>query len=276
MTTLQPSNYGTVNALACTTGQLSAPAAPTTSTATTGGSLAAATYTIAITWVSAYGETTIGTTTTQTTTGTTSTITVTIPTAPVGAVYYKVYANSSASPLFLQTVTGSLTQTPVGTTSTTFTSLSSTTQPPSTNTSQLPGDTNLLAGRQSAIADNTADLADDALLGGTIVTSGTITAGTIEIWSFAMVDGTNFTAGASASGDGSLSLATGGLKHLMQDLETITVDTTGRTYAIGPFSIANAWGGSMPEKWGFFVVHNLGSGVITTTMKYVPLKYTNV
>lgn len=142
-------------------------------------------------------------------------------------------------------------------------------------TTALASDGNLLAGRQSAIANNTTDLAVDTILEGTIATSGTITAGTIELWAFASIDNTNFTGGASSAGDANLSLPTTGMKALMQKLDAISVDTTARTYVIGPYSVANAFGGTMPAYWGFFVVHNLGSGVLTTTLKYLPVKYNN-
>lgn len=76
---------------------LSAPAAAgTLGTATTGGTIAAGTYRIALTYVTAAGgETPIGTdsASTQVTTGTTSTITGNAPSAISGAVGYRIYVS---------------------------------------------------------------------------------------------------------------------------------------------------------------------------------------
>lgn len=64
---------------------LQAPAAPTLATAATGGTVAAGTYTIAVTYVNAFGETLASATATITTTGSSSTVTITgPPTANVG------------------------------------------------------------------------------------------------------------------------------------------------------------------------------------------------
>lgn len=66
-------------------------AAPGLATATTGGTLAAGTWTVAYTWTTASGETQLSPTATQVTTGAASTITVTPPATPAGATGYNVY-----------------------------------------------------------------------------------------------------------------------------------------------------------------------------------------
>lgn len=60
---------------------LAPPPAPTLATATTGGTLPAATYSVLVTYTNAYGETLGSYTSTITTTGTTSTLTITSPPA---------------------------------------------------------------------------------------------------------------------------------------------------------------------------------------------------
>jgi hypothetical protein len=78
---------------------LNAPAAAGTATATTGGSIAAGTYRVAVTYMTANGgETPISTdsSSTQATTGATSTLTVTAPTAVSDAVGYRVYISPAA------------------------------------------------------------------------------------------------------------------------------------------------------------------------------------
>lgn len=71
-------------------GAMTAPAQPTTSTATTGGSIPAATYSVRITAKSGFGETAATVSVTQATTGSTSTLTVNLPAAnlPLGANIY--------------------------------------------------------------------------------------------------------------------------------------------------------------------------------------------
>jgi hypothetical protein len=84
---------------------------PSLTTATTGGSLAAATYYVKYTWVNANGETLASPEASITTTGSTSTITVTIPSLPT---------NVTSANIYISTATG--TETKQGsTTSTTYT-----------------------------------------------------------------------------------------------------------------------------------------------------------
>lgn len=146
-------------------------------------------------------------------------------------------------------------------------------------TSALASDANLLAGRQSSIVNNTADLAVDSILGGTIAASGSApTASTfIEVWLFGSWDGgTTFSGGASSGGDANLSLATTGVKQLLSRVALINqTDTTARAYEIGPCSVAQGFGGTMPDHWGVFIVHDLGVTLGATTLKYTPVQYTN-
>jgi hypothetical protein len=146
-------------------------------------------------------------------------------------------------------------------------------------TGSLASDANLLAGRQSNIANNSSDLAVDSLVGGAIAAPGSApTAGTfIEVWLFGSWNGgTTYTAGASGSGDANLSLATTGVKQLMSRVALISqTDTTARAYDFGPCSVAQAFGGTMPDHWGVFIVHDLGVTLGATTLQYAPVQYTN-
>ena len=83
--------------------QLATPTGAGTSTSTTGGTLAAATYGYRVSAYNQYGETTASTTVTQATTGTTSTVTVSW-TAVTGALGYRVYGRTSGSELLIYTV----------------------------------------------------------------------------------------------------------------------------------------------------------------------------
>lgn len=136
--------------------------------------------------------------------------------------------------------------------------------------------TNLVAGRQSAVINNTTDLAVDALVGGSILT-GTNTANTIiEVWVGGSWDnGTTYLAGGGG-GDAALSPANVGVKRAMKlGIVIDVIETTARTYTF-MFSVAQCFGGTMPDHWHLYVVHNTGANLSTTTVKYTPIQYTNV
>jgi hypothetical protein len=133
-------------------------------------------------------------------------------------------------------------------------------------------------GRESAAVDNTADLADDAIVGGKIKT-GTTTANTqIEIWVAGSYDGTSYTGGATGA-DAGLTLIPA-VRILLKPLLTIPIpDTTARTYTWAA-SIAQAFGGVMPKKWSIFVLNSSGANLDATAgnheLKYTPVQYQSV
>jgi hypothetical protein len=104
------------------TGAVSAPTLATTTTATTGGTVAAGTYAVVVTARTGFGESVVSANAPVTTTGSTSTITVTVATEPVGALGYNLYvsqaAGSAASATFQTSFVGlttTLTTTPSST-----------------------------------------------------------------------------------------------------------------------------------------------------------------
>ncbi len=140
----------------------------------------------------------------------------------------------------------------------------------------LASDASLIAGRQSTVIDNTSDLAIDSIVGGKITTGTSPTASKlIAVWAFGSWDGTLYSGGAGAS-DANFS-PTGEIT-LMKLLTVIPTDATSdHTYEFGPFSIAQAFGGTMPRLWGVFVVHNTAQNLNATgsnhVLKYTPVKY---
>lgn len=88
-------------------------AAPTLATATTGGTLPAATYYVVYTWVKSNGETLVSPETSIVTTGATSTITVTVPALPSGVTSANIYISTATGTETKQgnTATTSYTQT---------------------------------------------------------------------------------------------------------------------------------------------------------------------
>lgn len=142
--------------------------------------------------------------------------------------------------------------------------------------SGLASSTGLLAGRESTAVDNTTDIAVDAMVGGKIVTAtsaATTTATQIQVWAIGSYDGTAFTAGATGT-DAGFTPDTGAknLLRLFTAIPNVTTSTV--TYVWGPYSVGQAFGGTMPKKWSLFVVQNtgqpLGPGCTTS---YVTVKY---
>jgi hypothetical protein len=158
---------------------------------------------------------------------------------------------------------------------TTATPLYGTTTAMTITLASLASDTNLVAGRQSTVAANGTDDAIDALVGGKVTTGTTPTASKqIEVWLFGSYDDTEYSAGAGAS-DANLTPDT---KTLLKLLTIIpTVNTSDKAYRWGPFSVAQAFGGVMPENWGVYIVHNTGVNLNATggnhEVHYTPVKY---
>jgi hypothetical protein len=144
-------------------------------------------------------------------------------------------------------------------------------------TGPLASDTNLVAGRQSTVADQASDDCIDALVGGKITTGTSPTAARqIEVWAFGTYDGTSYGGGAGAT-DANLT-PQASQKSQFRLLTVIPTNaTSNQLYTWGPFSIAAAFGGTMPAKWGIFVVHNTGVALNATAgnheCKYTPVKY---
>lgn len=122
--------------------------------------------------------------------------------------------------------------------------------------------TNLLAGRQTTVVDNTSNLYTGFQLSGQIKVGTSPTSGnTIEIWAFALLNDTGpvypDTLGASNAG---VTLTSTNVKNAaIFPVKTITVDgTTDRVYSFGPISLEDIFG-FVPDKFGFVVIN--GSGV---------------
>lgn len=143
----------------------------------------------------------------------------------------------------------------------------------------LASDAALLAGREGTAIDNNAtDDAIDAVLGGFVTTGTSPTAARqIEVWLSGSYDGTSFSGGA-AGADGNL---TPQEKTLLKLLTIIpTGATSNQKYTWGPFSVAQAFGGTMPRKWNVYVVQNTGAALNATggnhEVKHTPVKYESV
>ena len=117
--------------------------------------------------------------------------------------------------------------------------------------------------RQSTVIDNTTDLFQDVLLmikiksGG----SGTSSSGVVNVYVYGTVDnGTTYTDGATGSDAAMTPTSPSNLRFIGQ--LNVVANTT--TYTGGPWSVAAAFGGVMPAKWGI-VIENKSGGTLDST-----------
>jgi hypothetical protein len=133
-----------------------------------------------------------------------------------------------------------------------------------------------VAGRESTALDQKDTLdAIDVLVGGKITTGTTPTAARqIEIWAYGSYDDTEFSGSASGT-DAALTPVEKSLLALLQVIPTSNVSDT--SYKFGPFSIAQAFGGTMPVQFGIWVTHNTGVNLNATAANqeivYTSVKY---
>ena len=140
----------------------------------------------------------------------------------------------------------------------------------------LASDVNLVAGRASTNVNNGAAGADaiDALVGGKVTTGTSPTVDRqIEVWAYGTYDGTSYSGGATGT-DANLTPQAKGLMRLLTVIPTDA--TSNKTYTWGPVSLAQAFGGMLPERWGIYIVHNTGVALNATgsnhEVRYTPVK----
>jgi hypothetical protein len=115
------------------------------------------------------------------------------------------------------------------------------------------------AQRQSTAIDNTSNTFVDALVQVKVKTAGSSTSSTgyVDVYAYGTSNGgTDYSAGASGS-DASFSGALASCFKLGR-LPTITNSTT---YVGGPWSVAAAFGGSLPDHWGIIVDNESGAAL---------------
>ncbi len=137
--------------------------------------------------------------------------------------------------------------------------------------------------RGSNSVDNSTNLYPDALVTVTVtIASGTPTStgSFVNVYVFGSEDGTNFgtinsaTAGTPGT-DGAFGAltVTPNLIGPIAQIAAVTITSTGeRTFRSQPIPIAQAFGGSLPRKWGILIENQTGlafSTSTTTTAQYV-------
>jgi hypothetical protein len=125
----------------------------------------------------------------------------------------------------------------------------------------------------SAAVDNNTSGAYylDAFVGGKIVINGTVAAnGYIEIYAYGSYDGTTMTAGLNnVSLPDAITWGTNTGVLGYQDLKLLGVASTeatddGDMVEFGPFSVAQAFGGFLPQKWGVVIRNSTGAALDAT------------
>ena len=119
--------------------------------------------------------------------------------------------------------------------------------------------------RESTYVDHASIDAIDYLLGGKITVGTTPTAASaIELWLYAQINGTpEYTAGATGANAGTTPT---GDKSLLIPLDFVVVPTatSNVAYRFGPYSIAGAFNGVIPARWGLWVLNQSGVNLHAT------------
>lgn len=141
----------------------------------------------------------------------------------------------------------------------------------------LATDANLLVGRTTNAIDNTSELAVDYSVYFKITTGTTpTTLKVIEIWAAMSEDGTNYAGGNGGTDAGKTHTAE--TKACMVLVASIgTNGSSNLAYEVVVPSLAAILGGAMPRKVSFFIVHNTGVNLNSTSGNHVvsatPIKY---
>jgi len=118
-------------------------------------------------------------------------------------------------------------------------------------------------GQQSSAAiDNTTGLYDDVLVVVKVKTgaSGTAATGTVNIYAYGTADG-GTTYGGGESGMGTNAGVTLTSPPNIRLIGVINAVANSTTYDGGPFSVAAAFGGILPDHWGIVVENKTGAAL---------------
>ncbi len=117
--------------------------------------------------------------------------------------------------------------------------------------------------RESTVVDNTTNLFLDALVMVKVKSAAASTAATgyVNVYAYATVDdGTTYSDTATGS-DAAITLTAPPNVRLIGVINVVANSTT---YKSGPFSVAAAFGGVLPAKWGIILVNKTGATLTAT------------
>lgn len=132
----------------------------------------------------------------------------------------------------------------------------------------------------SAAVDNTSNLFSDALVMLKIKTNaaGTSSSGVVYVYAYGTVDGgTTYTddTGAVINGSTSVAVTPTNPTNFRGPIGVINCVANGTTYKGGPFSVAQAFGGVLPAKWGI-VIENQTAAALDSTAGNHSARYQGV
>lgn len=148
-----------------------------------------------------------------------------------------------------------------------------------TDLDSLASDTNLLAGRESAVLTNTTNLYVDALLAGRFKANNTApTAGVIEVWVGAALNDTPTYPDVFDGTSSAETITSADIKNSILRLAAsiVTTTTANRVYEFAPISVASLFGGVLPTHWWVFVTHSMVQALNTTANNGGQCWYTGV
>lgn len=157
------------------------------------------------------------------------------------------------------------------------------------NLANLGSSATLVAGRESSEIDNTTNKYLDALVQGVVSVGTTPTANTsISVYVYGSDRSLAGSAWPTGGGlnplDGTDSAETftnsGPLYSMLRlgAIINVLAATSDLAYYLAPFSVAQLFGGVMPQFWGLYVAHNTGvnlrnNAVNTDSFRYAGIKY---
>lgn len=137
----------------------------------------------------------------------------------------------------------------------------------------LASSSTFVAGRQSDEITNVTNKFIDALVGGVIRVGTTPTVNTqILVYAWGVLNDTPTRPDGFGAVDAARSITSVGVgKGYLRLLTALDVDatTTDRDYPFAGLSVANAFGGVMPIRWGIWIAHNTVAALNATAGNHV-------
>lgn len=127
------------------------------------------------------------------------------------------------------------------------------------------------AGWKSNAIDNTTTRAIDALVGIELASVVAAPAGskTLYIYAYGLIEGTAYTSTGDGLIDGTEGTVTfpsvTTLPVVCKLIGTVPYPVTTKAINGGPFSVAAAFGGIMPDKWGIAIIHDMHASALSVT-----------
>ena len=128
--------------------------------------------------------------------------------------------------------------------------------------------------RESTVIDNSTNLFIDALVGGKIKSPATATSttGYVTIYAYGTVDGGTLYSEEATGTDAAITLTS---VPNLKIIGTINIVANATTYNFGPFSVASAFNGILPDHWGL-IFENKTAGTLDSTGSNHSVKYQGV